>query len=226
MKVAKKIYVENAEIFDGILELESAVTGKTLSFLIENHIIDGVLKTKSSKYYAELMLSHGLDKSLESLYDYIAIGNNWHSKYTNTKELVEFSRDICGSTRIQDVNYMDKSCILSWIDSLYSKMDNWLEENPITDSSDYQTLQRYSDYNRLAGLISDLFAIYTNDFNLFVPANIFMIVLQGWEVFSDWTITYNLLAAIHSTMKGRSFPNEIKWEFIQILNKMTLEWDN
>mgnify|MGYP000670032642 CR=1 FL=1 len=226
MKTAKKIYVENVELFDEMIKLECDATRKTLSFVIEENVINSVLKTKQSRHYAQIMVSEGLDKALASIYEFVSEHIAGNPSYGNIKEMVVFSKNLYGGYQSENVGEIRQLSILNYINSLYTRVDSWVKGNMPNEGSDIRDIQKYNDYKSLAEWIKNIAGLYEGNFNLFNPVDIFSnIVLRGWELFHDWETTYSLLAEIQSLKEETVYPSEIKWEFIQILNEITEEWD-
>lgn len=226
MKTAKKIYVENAKLLDEILKIETDATGKTLSSLIEDHIISSILRNSRSRHYAKLMVSEGLEKALVAIYEFVSEHIAGNSSYENIKEMVIFSKNLYRNYQPGNVGVIQQLSILNHINSLYTRVDSWVKENTPNEESDIRDIQKYNDYKSLAEWIKNIAGLYEGNFNLFNPVDIFSnIVLRGWELFHDWETTYSLLAEIQSLTEETVYPSEIKWEFIQILNEITEEWD-
>lgn len=225
MKTAKKIYIENIELFDYLLNMESQVTGKSSTNLIEEHIFNDIIKTKDSMFYVKNMCQFGLNDTLESLFEYISAGINWKSRCSNTRELVEFTIKTCMHIRNWEADDLLEHDILNWMDSLRKKVSYWLKDNKDLLNADYNNSHLYCHYKELYEWIDELIRIYSKDFHQFQPMLISNIILSGWEIFKDWTIPYRLLSATQHTLIGNRYSVDIVWEFIQILNKMTSEWD-
>lgn len=226
-KVQRKLYIdeEKIELFDGLLALESEITGKTLSYLTETHIISAIAKTPESQRYATIMFYKSLDKSMSDVYSDLSNGIGFKAMYNNTRELFRFSKSLqCLMQPDSDLFEPMKKSILRQMEGLvdiikysknqyfesYNKIDLEFEKNRI------QSLEKY---------IIELKEWYSSDFTCFNSINIIDVILDGWDIFENHIAPYKILTIIHQSMPDYTYKSTDRWEYIQILNQMTSEWD-
>lgn len=226
MKASKRIYIEDIDFFDFLLDLETDATKKSIPNLVEGHVFNSILKTCYARRFAKNMQKRGLNYAFACIFDEIAAGLNWKSKHCNTRKVVEYAGGITLSLPNWTADKRQREAILRYMEQLKSRVDLWLTQNKPNAQADFEVLQQYDDYAKLSEWIEDLWKMYKSNFDLFAPTNIFAVILDGWDLFLDWTITYRLLSAVESTMIGATYSKNICWTSLQLINKMTSEWDN
>ncbi len=226
MKTAKKIYIENIDLFDYLTSLESAISGKSATALIEEHVFNDILKTKHSKYYAQIMVSEGLKKALASVYEFVSDHIADSSSYRNTKELLIFTSRLYADCPPENVNVgtLQKLSILKYMEFLCARVDAWLERNNGEAKKVLESITEVNFCRMLSSQIREMRDLYETDFGMFMPADILSIVLKGWKLFCDLGVTYSLLVEVVLLIGEPEYSNIEKWEFIDILNKITKEW--
>lgn len=228
----KKIFVfsspERKQLIENALNIESSAENRTISYLIEAHILNGLLPKEYNAAIWMTSLYAGtscLGDTVESVFQFLAAGINGNAKYSNGKPLVEFAFSQFQNFNKEALNfgedsYYFHSCLESIIDFLEFQLEH-ISEDRLNNSRLRNAIHEIS---RLCARVYPDSNAAPNPIVSIESINyIYMTLLDLWDYFGNWTYTYRLLACI---ARSQSWTNEsfLIMKFKSILAKISAEW--
>lgn len=222
-KLKKMIIFSNnyrKTIIENMISDEAIVENRSASALIEKHILNDLLpKNPGVAMWLQSLYdgSWGIGEVLEACFADLSAGIYWEAKHDNALDIVKFAHYWeCIINSIPDPEAPEMYHFLSQLDSVVSKLETIAKEAKI---GQYEAQKE-------AKWAKELYNDAKNEPKYIRFSNIYQILLNNWEHFKNWSITYRLLADMVSMQKNWRNTAEIRYELTQILISVSSEWDN
>lgn len=194
---------------------------RSLSAIIERIILQTLLpKNSDAKWIVEQYLyaeNGGIGKALSAIFANNSAGVNWGAVHDNMLPLVRFASTqevFCGVplTGEEEELHHAYSQIQSVIDRLNTRADE------ATDPEKKLYYKKEADWG------GELLKELKEEPQMSHLINFYQLLLNSWEDFKDWTITYRLLCDLADLEKGWRDDPEARMELLQILKNVSDEW--
>lgn len=199
---------------------------RSLSAIIERIILESLLpKNNDAKWIAEQFLygeNGGIGRALSATFAMNSAGINWGTKHGDLFPLVRFASTqevFCCQPLTGDEEELHHaySQIQSVIDLLKTRA---------TEEEAAGNLEKKFYYEKEAKWGEDLLKILRETPRMSRLINFYQLLMNSWDDFKDWSITYRLLKDLVDLEKGwRNYP-ENRMELLQILKAVSEEWEN
>ena len=216
MKVARKFYINKIELFDYLLALESEATNKSMSALVEEHVLNDLTKSKKAMIYIERLQEKGLHSALKMVFSDL-----FNQTITIKKDLLtilfDFAFDLAMKDNGSRTLAMEPEIVMLPFPTLMNHLENILKNNvaysPKNASYNFESYDAILDW---MARVYDPNNIYIGDVLL---NEIYQIVYHGWNAFYNQKATYQLLANLESMLEFDHVERNSRdeWAFIQII---------
>ena len=196
-------------------------TQRSSSFIIENLLLNGLLpENKEAKDLVQYNLypddeRGGVQKTLESAFSNNAAGVNWGSVHDNFKPLVEYSYNFCSATSHCTGNESALHHFRSQLRSVVERIENCA--NACIEEYDREMFETQAKWARA------LLDIAENRPSEIVFRDHFQLVLDCWEMLSDWSITYRYLYDLVVMGDWQENPTARNYLF-DVIDDISKEW--
>lgn len=213
---------ENPELLKKMIGDIEDVENKSFSSIIERIIFTNLLpKNSDAKCIVEHYLygeNGGIGQALSAVFSSNSAGVNWEAAHDNLLPIVQFaSRQevFCNIslTGTENELYHAYSQMQSIIDRL-----NKLSEEAAVDE------EKRLYYEKEAKRASELLRKLQDEPERSRLVNFYYILLDNWEDFRDWSITYRLLYDLVMLEKGWRDNPEVRIELLQLIRSVSSEW--
>ena len=194
---------------------------RSLSAIIENIILTTLMPENSdTKWIIEKYLyseNGGIGKALTAEFENNSVGVNWNAVHDNLLPLVQFASTqevFCKS--VLNGNEAELPHTILQVQSVLDRLNKLSEE--ATDSKKKLYYKKEAEWG--AELLKEL----KEEPQYSRLNNFYQLLLNSWEDFKDWTITYRLLADLAKLEKGWRNDPEARMELLQILKNISAEW--
>lgn len=194
---------------------------RSLSAIIEKIILTSLMPENSdAKWIAEQYLyseDGGIGRALSAIFSNNSAGVNWEAVHDNMLPLVQFAStqemfcDVPLTGKEKELHHA-YTHIQSVIDRLVR----------LSDEAEDAEKQLY--YEKEAKWGAELLQELKEEPECSHLINFYQLVLNSWEDFKNWTITYRMLDDLTKLEKGWRDDPEARMEFLQILKKVSAEW--
>lgn len=223
-KVAKKFYVENVELFDYLISMESEAKHTSMTKLIEQHIFNDLLKTENTKHYIEIVMHSSLHDGLSAVFADIA-NEKYKIKPTphNLEKIFLFAYEHCSANFDCDFNYSYMDRFMLPFRNLIFYIEEWLEANKDLQESP-SSKYIYESYDAIYRWMIDLNRNKNSYPIAHFARSVYTLIRDGWDVFYSEKATYELLSNIEAAKSTHDPYNNspIEWEFLELMNEVTL----
>lgn len=193
---------------------------KSLSAIIEKIILQSLMpENLDAKWIAEQYLyskDGGIGKALGAIFANNAAGVNWGAKHDNLLPIVQFAstQEVFCNTILTGE---EKELHHAWsqVDSIIHRLER-LSEEADGDKKFY--------YKQEADLGKELLKEFKEEIEYTRLFNFYQLLMNSWEDFKDWTITYRLLSDLAKLEKSWRNDPEARMELLQILKNVSSEW--
>ena len=215
MKTPKKIYIEDIELFDYLLELEKEKTGKSITSLIEQHILNDLMQTKYARKYVPMLPSTSLGDILVIMFADMYRFKDILSRQSNIIQIYQYLKEL--SHFNLQVELVDKKTFNFALSALVSDVEEYLKE--IEEQVNSKGSSRIIKMPN-KDLIDDIYTLYNEYENI--------TTLELWEVLVALILTPiaaisnnpNLFAMLSSFKIKIEENSKLKWAFIEMLNEL------
>lgn len=203
-----------------LVQDEAEIENISESAVFEHHVLDSFLpRHKDARFWVESWLYNedgGIGETLDTIFCSNAAGINWDAVHDNLLPVVQFALQQQCLCRSSGIKTKELSHFISQLDSVYEKLVYCYE-----NCEDKTKKRKYKSESEIASALLDQ-AKRTPDLLRF--SNVYTLLLNSWDDFKNWTITYRLLSdlAILET-NWRNTP-ETRIELLNILKKVSDEW--
>lgn len=194
---------------------------RSLSAIIEKIILQSLMPENSdAKWIAEQYLyseDGGIGKALGAIFENNAAGVNWGAKHDNLLPIVQFASTqevFCNTVLTGKEEELHHAW--SQVDSIIARLER-LSDKAEDDSKKFY-YQQEADWGKA------LLKEFREETRYTRLVNLYQLLLNSWEDFKDWTITYRLLADLAKLEKGWRNDPEARMELLQILKEVSEEW--
>lgn len=194
---------------------------RSLSAIIEKIILTTLMPENSdTKWIVEKYLyseNGGIGKALTAEFENNSAGVNWNAVHDNLLPLVQFASTqevFCNS--VLNGNEAELPHTILQVQSVLDRLNKLSEE--ATDSKKKLYYKKEAEWG--AELLKEL----KEETQYSRLNNFYQLLLNSWEDFKDWTITYRLLADLAKLEKGWRNDPEARMELLQILKNISAEW--
>lgn len=194
---------------------------RSLSAIIEKIILKSLMPENSdAKWIAEQYLyseDGGIGRALDATFANNSAGVNWGAVHDNLLPLVQFASTqevFCNSVLTGKEEELHHT--FSQVQSVIDRLNRLSEEATDTEKKLY--------YKKEADWGAELLKELKEETQYSRLTNFYQLLLNSWEDFKDWTITYRLLSDLAKLEKGWRDDPEARMELLQILKTVSSEW--
>ena len=198
---------------------------RSLSAIIEKIILESLLpKNSDAKWIAEQCLygeNGGIGRALSATFEMNSAGINWGTKHGDLFPLVRFASTqevFCGVPLTGKEEVLHHAC--SQIQSVLDRLNT-----RATEAEDAGDTEKKLYYKKEADWGAELLKELKEEPECSHLINFYQLLLNSWEDFKDWSITYRLLADLVNLEKGWRDDPEARMELLQILKAVSENWE-
>lgn len=211
------ISFEKSELIKKLVGDIAIKENRSLSAIIEKIILQNLLpKNSDAQWIAEQYLyadNGGIDKALSALFSNNSAGVNWEAVHDNMLPLVQYAQTqamychtILSGTERELFHLKDQ------IQLVIEKLEKLAQEK----NSNYY--KKEADWGRV--LLEEL----TEEPQYSRICNFYQLLLNSWDDFKNWTITYRLLHDLVEIEKGWRSDPAARIELLQLIKQVSDEW--
>lgn len=207
-------------IVESIVADQAEIEKRSASSVMENHLQAAILPAnKDGRFFVENYLynsENGIGDTLHAIFSCCSSGTNWNSSHDNLLAIVQFAKreeSFCNTTPSGEE--VELHHCVSQMKSVVERFDYLIKNSP--QNQEYKKSKNWAQ-SLLDELQSDpKFSRY---------ANFYQILLDNWDDFKGWSITYRLLDDLAQMEKGWRNYAETKIELLNIIKQVTDEWED
>lgn len=158
-----------------------------------------------------------IGRVLSTIFAENAGGVNWEAVHDNMLSLVQFAmaqEEFCNSALTGNEEELHHT--ISQVQLVIDRLNKLSEEAIDTEKKLY--------YEEEAEWGAELLQELKEEPECSNLINFYQLLLNSWEDFKDWTITYRLLSDLAKLEKGWRNDPEARIELLQILKNVSAEW--
>lgn len=211
------ISFEKSELIKKLVGDIAIKENRSLSAIIEKIILQSLLpKNSDAQWIAEQYLyadNGGIDKALSALFSNNSAGVNWEAVHDNMLPLVQYAQTqamYCHT--ILSGKERELFHLKDQIQLVIEKLEKLAQEK----NSNYY--KKEADWGR--ALLEEL----AEEPQYSRICNFYQLLLNSWDDFKNWTITYRLLHDLVEIEKGWRSDPAARIELLQLIKKVSDEW--
>lgn len=194
---------------------------RSLSAIIEKIILQSLMPENSdAKWIAEQYLyseDGGIGRALSAIFSNNSAGVNWEAVHDNMLPLVQFAST---QEMFSGVPLTGKEKELH---HAYTQIQSVLDRL-VRLSDEAEDAEKKLYYEKEAKWGAELLQELKEDPECSHLINFYQLVLNSWEDFKNWTITYRMLDDLTKLEKGWRDDPEARMELLQLLKNVSAEW--
>ncbi len=198
---------------------EALMENRSESAIIEKHLLDSFLPVeKNARFWVETCLygeNGGIGRTLQAIFSSNAAGTNWESVHDNLLPIVQYAKSqecLCNSVPVGNEKELFHFC--SQLAAVCLKLEKLADKNS----------DKGIEYNNEAKWARQLLKEANDEPQFMRYINFYQILLNNWEEFKNWSITYRLLADLAVMEKGWVDSPEARIELLKIIKEVSNEW--
>ena len=218
------ICFEKSELIKTLVGDIAIKENKSLSAIVERLILDSLMpKNRDARWIAEHYLyagNGGIGRALSALFGNNAAGIDWKPVHDNFLPLVRFASEQENSCRIpltgkEEELHHTYSQITSVIDRLKFFADK---------EADAGNKDKEWHYRKEAAWGDTLLEELKTEPRKSKLVHFYQLLLNNWDIFKDWSITYRMLCDLADLEKGWKNNPDTRTELLQIIKSVSDEW--
>lgn len=223
----KKLFVYSSkkrkELIDALVSEKAEVESKSISAVIEQAILDGLLPANEDmRYYITECLyakrkENAVSLTLDGVFAYNAAGINYKTKYDNLLPVVEFGcMELMYCDTVPTGEEKAYPHFLSQLKSVQAQLEYKAEE--ATDREEKAYLSTQAVYAK------KLLEEATEEPEFVRFGNFFQLVVDNWTVLKTHQYTFQMLSDIAEMEQGWRDDAETKLRLLKILDDVSKGW--
>lgn len=215
--------LEKCELIKNMLDDIATHENRSLSAIAERLLLGALLpKNKDAQFIATNYLygtgNSDIGKALGAIFSINAAGVNFHAKHDNLLPLVQYAASeavFCNSKQTGEEEM--RPYAMSQLESVVRRLDG-LSKSADTDEKRYY-------YERESKWCAELLKEFKEEPEHSILRNFYQVLLNSWEDFEDWTITYRLLYALCELESDWRTDSSARMELLELMKVVTDEWE-
>ena len=212
------VYLQERALIDSIASDEAAVTKRSVSGIIEQHLLNSMLpQNRNAAAFVRMSHTDGImdiEYIFSAVFEYLAAGINWEAKETNARSLVMLYHELSVNSAILTGEEKEWKYVVNQLDSIAKKLEQAGKATPDCENE----LKINAEYVR------DIISEIEKNPTYIRFTSITGLILSNWEWLNNFTFTYRLLSFVSTMQKGIRNDAETRYNLIRILKEITAEW--